>query len=153
MLTDGESNQNNGTEAVELAELGIVYDLFLAQFRSTLTCPVCHKQSSKLDPLLLVPLPISEKYKMPVFATVVRWRTVPPQVLQVAALLSTCDMVSDLRSRIATLTQVAAEQASFCQLLSHNLVTFSRPNGAWLFTADVTFIYVSIRNGLILTRR
>jgi len=121
LCTDGESNQNNGTEAVEPAELGIVYDLFLAQFRSTLTCPVCYKQSSKLDPLLLVPLPISEKYKMPVYATVVRWRTVPPQVLQVAALLSTCDMVSDLRSRIAALTHVAAEQASFCQLLSHNL--------------------------------
>ena len=25
---------------------------------------------------------------------------------------------------------------------------FSRPNGEWLFTADVTFIYISIENGL-----
>jgi len=25
---------------------------------------------------------------------------------------------------------------------------FSRPNRAWLFTADVTFIYISIENGL-----
>jgi len=53
---------------------------------------------------------------MPVFATVVRWRTVPPQVLQVAALLSTCDMVSDLRSRVAALTHVAAEQACFVNI-------------------------------------
>jgi len=100
-------------ETVEPAELGIVYDLFLAQFRSTLTCPVCRKQSCKLDPLLLVPLPISEKYKMPVFATVVHWRAVP-QLVQVATLLSTCDMVSDLRSRIAAQSHIAAEQASFC---------------------------------------
>ena len=103
----------NGMEVIEPAELGIVYDLFLVQFRSTLTCPVCHKQSSKLDPLLLVPLTISERYKMPVFATVVYWRAVP-QLLQVAALLSTCDMVSDLRSRIAAQSHVAAEQASCC---------------------------------------
>jgi len=107
----------NGAEVVESAELGIVYDLFLAQFRSTLTCPVCRKQSCKLDPLLLVPLPISEKYKMPVFATVVRRHTAP-QLLQVATLLSTCDMVSDLRSRIASQSHAAAEQARFCYLLS-----------------------------------
>jgi len=50
---------------------------------------------------------------MPVFATVIRWRTAP-QALQVAALLSTCDMVSDLRLRIAAQSQVAPEQASFC---------------------------------------
>jgi len=30
---------------------------------------------------------------------------------------------------------------------------FSRPNGAWLFTADVTFIYISIKNRLGLTHR
>jgi len=30
---------------------------------------------------------------------------------------------------------------------------FSRPNGAWLFTADVTFIYISIEKGLGLTHR
>lgn len=94
------------------AELGIIYDLFLAQFRSTLTCPVCRRQSCKLDPFLLVPLPISEKYKMPVFATVVYWRAMP-QLLQVAALMSTCDMVSDLRSRIAVQLHIAAEQVGF----------------------------------------
>jgi len=112
-FTKEESNQSNGTEAVESIELGIVYDLFLAQFRSTLTCPVCHKQSCKVDPLLLVPLPISERYKLPVFAMVIHWRTVP-QVVQVAALLSTCDMVLDLRSRFATQSRVPAEQARSC---------------------------------------
>jgi len=25
---------------------------------------------------------------------------------------------------------------------------FPRPNGAWLFTADITFIYISIENRL-----
>jgi len=102
----------NGSEVVESAELGIVYDLFLAQFRSTLTCPVCHKQSCKVDPLLLVPLPISEKYKIPVFATVVRRHTVP-QLLQAATLLSTCDMVSDLRFRIASQSHAVGEQVRF----------------------------------------
>ena len=106
----------NGIEVAEPAELGIVYDLFLVPFRSTLTCPVCHKQSSKLDPMLLVPLPISEKYKMPVFAMVIRWRAVPQQV---ATLLNTCDMVSDLRSRIAAQSHIAAEQASFSLISDH----------------------------------
>ena len=104
------SNQVNGSEVAESSELGIVYDLFLAQFRSTLTCPVCRKQSCKVDPLLLVPLPISEKYKLPVFAIVVR-RHLVPQLLQVAALLSTCDMVSDLRLRLASPSCTAPEQA------------------------------------------
>jgi len=102
-------NEVSETDAVEAAGLGIVYDLFLAQICSTLTCPVCRKHSCKMDPLLLVPLPLSEKYRMPVFATVVRRHTAPP-LLQVATLLSTCDMVSDLRSRIAVQSHTAAEQ-------------------------------------------
>jgi len=42
--------------------------------------------------------------------------------------------------------------AKMCAYNTHK-EHFSKPNGVWLFAADVTFIYISIKNELGLTRR
>ncbi len=47
-----------------------VVDVFHAQFRSSLTCPSCERQSNTFDPFSCVSLPIPQKQLMPVYVTV-----------------------------------------------------------------------------------
>ncbi len=56
-----------------------VMDIFQAQFRSSLTCPTCEKQSNTFDPFLCVSLPIPQKQLMPVFVTVLYIDQTPRQ--------------------------------------------------------------------------
>ena len=47
-----------------------VVDIFQAQFRSSLTCPSCERQSNTFDPFLCVSLPIPQKQFRPILVTV-----------------------------------------------------------------------------------
>ena len=105
------SSQLNGhvLDGGSATTFNIVNDLFLAQFRSTIECPNCTKRSCKLDPFLLVPLPISEKYKIPVYLIAVPFQ--PPQnLVKIAVMMSTADRVLDLRHRIAARSMIPPEQ-------------------------------------------
>ena len=57
----------------------VVMDVFQAQFRSSLTCPTCEKQSNTFDPFVCVSLPIPQKQLMPVFVTVLYIDQTPRQ--------------------------------------------------------------------------
>ncbi|KAK4016756.1 hypothetical protein OUZ56_031722 [Daphnia magna] len=57
-----------------------VHQLFQAQFRSSLTCPHCQKQSSTFDPFLCVSLPIPRKRTQNVYVNVVYLCQQPRQV-------------------------------------------------------------------------
>ena len=57
----------------------VVMDVFQAQFRSSLTCPMCEKQSNTFDPFVCVSLPIPQKQLMPVFVTVLYIDQTPRQ--------------------------------------------------------------------------
>jgi len=57
-----------------------VHQLFQAQFRSSLTCPHCLKQSSTFDPFLCVSLPIPRKRTQNVYVNVVYLCQQPRQV-------------------------------------------------------------------------
>ena len=57
-----------------------VVDIFQAQFRSSLTCPACERQSNTFDPFLCVSLPIPQKQLMPVYVTVLYIDQSPRQV-------------------------------------------------------------------------
>ena len=59
-----------------------VMDVFQAQFRSSLTCPTCQKQSNTFDPFLCVSLPIPQKQLMPVYVTVLYIDQTPRQGMQ-----------------------------------------------------------------------
>nr|XP_033770250.1 ubiquitin carboxyl-terminal hydrolase 31 isoform X2 [Geotrypetes seraphini] len=48
-----------------------VQELFQAQYRSSLTCPHCQKQSNTFDPFLCISLPIPLPHTRPLFVTVV----------------------------------------------------------------------------------
>lgn len=57
-----------------------VHQLFQAQFRSSLTCPHCLKQSSTFDPFLCVSLPIPRKRTQNLYVNVVYLCQQPRQV-------------------------------------------------------------------------
>uniref|UniRef100_F7FRR5 Ubiquitin carboxyl-terminal hydrolase n=1 Tax=Ornithorhynchus anatinus TaxID=9258 RepID=F7FRR5_ORNAN len=49
----------------------LVQELFQAQYRSSLTCPHCQKQSNTFDPFLCISLPIPLPHTRPLYITVV----------------------------------------------------------------------------------
>jgi len=57
-----------------------VVDIFQAQFRSSLTCPACERQSNTFDPFLCVSLPIPQKQFRPILVTVLYIDQSPRQV-------------------------------------------------------------------------
>lgn len=84
----GEQENNETSDEVLAAESlanymrcnsSFVMDIFQAQFRSSLTCPTCEKQSNTFDPFLCVSLPIPQKQLMPVFVTVLYIDQTPRQ--------------------------------------------------------------------------
>lgn len=48
-----------------------IHDVFQAQFKSSLTCPRCMRQSNTFDPFLCISIPVPQCYSMPVFITVI----------------------------------------------------------------------------------
>lgn len=57
-----------------------VHGLFQAQYRSSLTCPSCQKQSTTFDPFLCISIPIPQRQYRPVYVTVVYLNQKPRQV-------------------------------------------------------------------------
>lgn len=48
-----------------------IHDVFQAQFKSSLTCPRCMRQSNTFDPFLCISIPVPQCYSMPIFVTVI----------------------------------------------------------------------------------
>lgn len=67
----------------------VVMDVFQAQFRSSLTCPTCEKQSNTFDPFLCVSLPLPQKQLMPVYVTVLYIDQTPRQGTLTLSFLAT----------------------------------------------------------------
>src|SRR6218665_562555 len=78
----------------------IVFDLFQAKYRSTLTCPSCHRQSDTYDPFLSVSLPIQQKKRLPVSVTVCYLKPNYRPVLY-GLMMSASDSVVQLRRILA----------------------------------------------------
>ncbi|KAL1130522.1 hypothetical protein AAG570_011768, partial [Ranatra chinensis] len=57
-----------------------VLAVFQAQFRSSLTCPRCHRQSNTFDPFLCVSVPVPQDQLVPLYVTVVYTSQQPRQV-------------------------------------------------------------------------
>lgn len=71
----GRPDEHVAAEALEnhlRCNNSIIQDIFGAQFRSSLTCPGCGRQSATFDPFLCVSLPIpAAKQQCPVYVNVV----------------------------------------------------------------------------------
>lgn len=77
-----------------------VMDVFQAQFRSSLTCPTCERQSNTFDPFLCVSLPIPQKQLMPVFVTVLYIDQTPRQV-KLGLTIGVDETVLELKRRLS----------------------------------------------------
>ncbi|XP_034046388.1 ubiquitin carboxyl-terminal hydrolase 31 [Thalassophryne amazonica] len=66
-----EDHQNIEGPSPPLSAGSFVQELFQAQYRSSLTCPHCQKQSNTFDPFLCISLPIPLPHTRPLYVTVV----------------------------------------------------------------------------------
>ncbi|CAG0918653.1 unnamed protein product [Notodromas monacha] len=77
-----------------------IQGLFQAQFRSSLTCPHCQRQSNTFDPFLCLSLPIPQSARRPIFVSIVYLCQIPRQVK--LAFSMDCDAtVGDLRTVVS----------------------------------------------------
>ncbi|KAM6905120.1 ubiquitin carboxyl-terminal hydrolase 31 [Xenentodon cancila] len=66
-----EDDQSTEGPSPPLSAGSFVQELFQAQYRSSLTCPHCQKQSNTFDPFLCISLPIPLPHTRPLYVTVV----------------------------------------------------------------------------------
>nr|XP_061805773.1 ubiquitin carboxyl-terminal hydrolase 31-like [Nerophis lumbriciformis] len=66
-----EDDQTKEGPSPPLSAGSFVQELFQAQYRSSLTCPHCQKQSNTFDPFLCISLPIPLPHTRPLYITVV----------------------------------------------------------------------------------
>jgi len=92
-----------------------VMDIFQAQFRSSLTCPSCERQSNTFDPFLCVSLPIPQKQIRPFIVTVLYIDQSPRQV-KIGLTLPVESDVRDLREFLSKDTGIEAEQISLVEI-------------------------------------
>lgn len=85
-----------------------VHAVFQAQFRSSLTCPRCKRQSNTFDPFLCVSVPVPQNQFRPLYVTVVYTSQQPRQVKIGLSLPSQTD-VHELRTLLSSDTAVSEE--------------------------------------------
>ncbi|XP_050540078.1 ubiquitin carboxyl-terminal hydrolase 43 [Daktulosphaira vitifoliae] len=57
-----------------------IHNVFQAQFKSSLTCPRCMRQSNTFDPFLCISIPVPQCYSTPVYVTVIYTSQQPREV-------------------------------------------------------------------------
>jgi len=99
-----------------------VVDIFQAQFRSSLICPSCDRESNTFDPFLCVSLPIPQIQVRPVIITVVYLDQSPRQV-RIGLTLPVHSDVHDLRESLSKDTGIETEQILITEI---DDVTFNK---------------------------
>lgn len=92
-----------------------VQDIFQAQFRSSLRCPNCRKESNTFDPFLCVSVPILQRQIRPLIVTLVYANQQPRQV-RMGFSVESGSSVADFKSVIATDTGLDPSRLILCQL-------------------------------------
>ncbi|KAL7979013.1 hypothetical protein Chor_015037 [Crotalus horridus] len=86
-----------------------VQELFQAQYRSSLTCPHCQKQSNTFDPFLCISLPIPLPHTRPLYITVV-YRGKCSHCMRIGVAVPLSGTVAQLREAVARETKIPAKQ-------------------------------------------
>ncbi|MED6250568.1 Ubiquitin carboxyl-terminal hydrolase 31 [Ataeniobius toweri] len=86
-----------------------VQELFQAQYRSSLTCPHCQKQSNTFDPFLCISLPIPVPHTRPLYVTVV-YQGKCSHCMRVGVAVPLSGTVSRLRQAVAQETKIPTQQ-------------------------------------------
>ncbi|XP_063230596.1 ubiquitin carboxyl-terminal hydrolase 31 isoform X2 [Bacillus rossius redtenbacheri] len=83
-----------------------VHTVFQAQFRSSLTCPRCHRQSNTFDPFLCMSVPVPQTQHRPLYVTVLYTAQQPRQV-KLGVWLPAQAVVRELRHALAQDTGIS----------------------------------------------
>ncbi|CAB1337813.1 unnamed protein product, partial [Coregonus sp. 'balchen'] len=94
-----------------------VQELFQAQYRSSLTCPHCQKQSNTFDPFLCISLPIPVPHTRPLYVTVV-YQGKCSHCMTVGVAVPLSSTVSRLRNAVAQETKIPSEQIVLTEMYS-----------------------------------
>ncbi|XP_010075671.1 PREDICTED: ubiquitin carboxyl-terminal hydrolase 31 [Pterocles gutturalis] len=86
-----------------------VQELFQAQYRSSLTCPHCQKQSNTFDPFLCISLPIPLPHTRPLYVTVV-YRGKCSHCMRIGVAVPISGTVARLREAVSSETKIPTEQ-------------------------------------------
>ncbi|TWW81373.1 ubiquitin carboxyl-terminal hydrolase 31-like [Takifugu flavidus] len=102
--------EQNAPEGSPLPAPGsFVQELFQAQYRSSLTCPHCQKQSNTFDPFLCISLPIPVPHTRPLYVTVV-YQGKCSNCMRVGVAVPLSGTMSRLRKAVAQETKIPAQQ-------------------------------------------
>uniref|UniRef100_A0A673WWS0 ubiquitinyl hydrolase 1 n=1 Tax=Salmo trutta TaxID=8032 RepID=A0A673WWS0_SALTR len=94
-----------------------IQELFQAQYRSSLTCPHCQKQSNTFDPFLCISLPIPVPHTRPLYVTVV-YQGKCSHCMTVGVAVPLSSTVSGLRKAVAQETKIPSEQIVLTEMYS-----------------------------------
>ncbi|XP_043349371.1 ubiquitin carboxyl-terminal hydrolase 31 isoform X2 [Dermochelys coriacea] len=86
-----------------------VQELFQAQYRSSLTCPHCQKQSNTFDPFLCISLPIPLPQTRPLYITVV-YQGKCSHCMRIGVAVPLFGTVAKLREAVSMETKIPTEQ-------------------------------------------
>ncbi|XP_060799099.1 ubiquitin carboxyl-terminal hydrolase 31 isoform X1 [Neoarius graeffei] len=86
-----------------------VQELFQAQYRSSLTCPHCQKQSNTFDPFLCISLPIPLPHTRPLYVTVV-YQGKYSHCMRIGVAVPLNSTVSRLREAVSRETKIPPDQ-------------------------------------------
>ncbi|KAM4594287.1 ubiquitin carboxyl-terminal hydrolase 43a [Fundulus diaphanus] len=94
-----------------------VQEHFQAQYRSSLTCPHCLKQSNTFDPFLCISLPLPLRQTRPICVTLV-FSTKGQRYLRVGLAVPLFGPVSSLRAMVAAEGNISPDQVILSELYS-----------------------------------
>ncbi|XP_068610478.1 ubiquitin carboxyl-terminal hydrolase 31-like [Brachionichthys hirsutus] len=108
--------EENAPEGSPLPAPGsFVQELFQAQYRSSLTCPHCQKQSNTFDPFLCISLPIPVPHTRPLYVTVV-YQGKCSHCMRVGVAVPLSGTVSRLRQAVAQETKIPVQQIALTEM-------------------------------------
>ncbi|KAG7277608.1 hypothetical protein CRUP_013926 [Coryphaenoides rupestris] len=97
------------------APASFVQELFQAQYRSSLTCPHCQKQSNTFDPFLCISLPIPVPHTRPLYVTVV-YQGKCSHCMRVGVAVPLSGTVARLRHAVAQETKIPTQQIALTEM-------------------------------------
>lgn len=83
-----------------------VHAVFQAQFRSSLTCPRCHRQSNTFDPFLCVSVPVPQNHRQMNLYVNVLYTSQQPRQVKIGVSVNQAANVRELREILASDTGV-----------------------------------------------
>uniref|UniRef100_A0A672Y3U9 ubiquitinyl hydrolase 1 n=1 Tax=Sphaeramia orbicularis TaxID=375764 RepID=A0A672Y3U9_9TELE len=115
-----EDDQSVEGPSPPLSAGSFVQELFQAQYKSSLTCPHCQKQSNTFDPFLCISLPIPLPHTRPLYVTVV-YQGKYSHCMRIGVAVPLNSTVYRLRDAVSRETKIPMDQVLFPFLITSDL--------------------------------